>query len=109
MAVEAREKSGDWLEMWNRLYGVGGPFCKLFPEPRDRTAFVSTDEYRRINELMDQLPEKGKALPDASGKLLLRLPQSIHAALMVEAEAEGVSVNQLILAKCSAQLRAVVG
>ena len=35
-------------------------------------------------------------------------PRSVHAALIAEAKAEGVSLNQLCVAKLIAQLRAVV-
>jgi predicted HicB family RNase H-like nuclease len=38
----------------------------------------------------------------------VRLPRTVHAALLVEAEAEGVSLNQLCVAKLVAQLRSVV-
>ena len=38
----------------------------------------------------------------------IRLPRSVHAALLAEAKAEGVSLNQLCLSKLVAQLRAVI-
>ena len=44
----------------------------------------------------------------ASGAISLRLPQALHAALMNEAEQEGVSLNQLCLAKLAVQLREAV-
>jgi predicted HicB family RNase H-like nuclease len=39
---------------------------------------------------------------------LQRPARSVHGALLAEAKAEGVSLNQLCLAKLVAQLRAVV-
>lgn len=42
----------------------------------------------------------GKPEPP-SGKLLVRMPRSLHASLKSEADREGVSVNQLIVAKLS--------
>ena len=39
-----------------------------------------------------------------SGKLLLRLPKSLHSALADEARKEGTSMNQLILAKLAVTL-----
>ncbi len=44
---------------------------------------------------------------DFNGKILVCVPKSLHAALSHEAESEGVSLNQLIVAKLSAQLRDV--
>lgn len=43
-----------------------------------------------------------------SGKLLIRLPKSLHASLAREAEAEGVSMNQLMVAKLSVSLGRLV-
>jgi predicted HicB family RNase H-like nuclease len=40
--------------------------------------------------------------------VLVRLPRSVHAAMLAEAKAEDVSLNQLCVAKLVAQLRAVV-
>jgi predicted HicB family RNase H-like nuclease len=41
---------------------------------------------------------------EKSGKLLVRLPKSLHAALAEEAEREGVSLNHLIVAKLAQRL-----
>ena len=38
----------------------------------------------------------------------VRLPRSVHAALLAEAKVEGVSLNQPCLSKLVAQLRAVI-
>ena len=50
----------------------------------------------------------GPETEDASGQLRVRMPRSIHTALIEEAKAEGVSLNQLILSKITFQLRAMV-
>jgi predicted HicB family RNase H-like nuclease len=62
---------------------------------------------------MDTLPAPeikafGDLLANVNGAISVRLPRSVHAALLAEAEAEGVSLNQLCLSKLVAQLRAVV-
>jgi predicted HicB family RNase H-like nuclease len=44
----------------------------------------------------------------ANGAISVRLPRTVHAALLAEAKAEGVSLNQLCVAKLVTQLRAVV-
>jgi predicted HicB family RNase H-like nuclease len=44
----------------------------------------------------------------ANGAISVRLPRSVHAALLAEAKAKGVSLNQLCLSKLVAQLRAVI-
>ena len=62
---------------------------------------------------MDSLPrppdkEVRELVSSANGAISVRLPRSVHAALLAEAKAEGVSLNQLCLSKLVAQLRAVV-
>jgi antitoxin HicB len=41
------------------------------------------------------IPEPSPAVPDVSGKMLLRMPKSLHRDLAVQAEREAVSINQL--------------
>lgn len=96
-----------WVEANNAVYGPGGPFARLFPSATDRTAFAKTEASRRIDELIDRLPDPpvGPQRRDYSGKFNVRVPRSLHAALASEAEAEGVSLNQLVLAKLALHLQ----
>lgn len=101
----------NWVEFHNALFGIGGRLTELFPTQAERVAFGKTDEHRQIMELLEQLQGNDKeepAPPDASGRFVLRLPRSMHAALMAEAQAEGISLNQLCVAKLATQLRANV-
>ncbi len=112
----ARDRAGraaDWLELSNALFGVGGKATEVFPTEAERTAFCRTKEYKQIVALMDTLPQppiKGFAdlTATANGAISVRLPRSVHAALLAEAKAEGVSLNQLCVSKLVAQLRAVI-
>lgn len=45
------------------------------------------------------LEEFKRGLEDYSGKLVLRIPRSLHKALKEEAAVEGVSLNQYMLYK----------
>lgn len=45
------------------------------------------------------LEEFKRSLEDYSGKLVLRIPRSLHKALKEQAEIEGVSLNQYMLYK----------
>jgi len=53
--------------------------------------------------------EEGRAIPEpsteasASGQLLLRIPKSLHALLRREAQREGVSLNQHLVALLAAR------
>ena len=96
-----------WVEANNAVYGPGGPFARLFPSAAERTAFAKTEASRLIDELIDSLPEPpvGPQRREYSGKFNVRVPKSLHAALASEAEAEGVSLNQLVVAKLALHLQ----
>lgn len=49
------------------------------------------------------------ATPRKSGRFVVRLPKSLHAALEREAAAEGVSLNQLVVVKLSVGLGKLTG
>lgn len=111
----ARQKAAQtrsWIEFHNALFGMGGRCTELFPTQAERVRFGQTEEHRQIMELLEQLQgtdaDSAPPLPDASGRFVLRLPQSMHAALITEARAEGISLNQLCVAKLATQLRAQV-
>jgi predicted HicB family RNase H-like nuclease len=96
-----------WVEANNAIYGPGGPFTRLFPAAKDRLAFAKTEESQAIDELLDSLPEPevGPQRREFSGKFNVRIPKSLHAALVSEAEAEAVSLNQLVLTKLALHLQ----
>lgn len=113
-AREIAETSADWIAFHNALFGIGGRCAELFPTRAERTAFAATDEWREIMEIMGRLQDESgdrvfaAASASANGRVLVRLPKSLHAALIQEAEAEDVPMNQLIVSKLSAQLRSLV-
>ncbi|HEV3004831.1 MAG TPA: toxin-antitoxin system HicB family antitoxin [Pirellulales bacterium] len=96
-----------WVEANNAVYGPGGPFVRLFPTAADRAAFSKTSASRQIDELIDGLPEPPPSSQkrEFSGKFNVRIPKSLHAALAGEAAAEGVSLNQLVVAKLALHLQ----
>ena len=95
-----------WVEANNSIYGPGGRFVTLFPTKTDRVAFARTAESRKLDELIDNLPEPDvrSSREEYSGKFVVRVPKSLHAALAAEAEIEGVSLNQLVVVKLAVQL-----
>lgn len=112
-AEQHAKKAADRSELSNALFSPSGKATAAFATEAERTAFCKTQEYKRILALMDTLPlppvkEFVELAPSVNGTIRLRLPRSVHAALLAEAKAEGVSLNQLCLSKLVAQLRAVV-
>lgn len=103
-------------EFWNALCGIDGQLSQLFPTQSQRVAFSKTAEWKKFHELWQELQEHDKqsnrtfaaSTASANGTVILRLPKSVHTALIREAEHEGTSLNQLCVAKLSAQLAEVV-
>lgn len=98
-----------WADLSNALFDPEtGIVAKAFPTRGEREQFLRTKEYRAIRELIDEAQERTGfvegATPKKSGKFIVRLPRSLHAALDAEAEQEGVSLNQLVVTKLAVQM-----
>jgi hypothetical protein len=112
----AREEAGEvqtWADLSNFLFDPeDGLVAKAFPRRPERQKFMKTPEYKAIQQLITELQEKTGFIegmtPKKSGKFVVRLPRSLHAALEAEAEREGVSLNQLVVAKLSMQMSHLV-
>ena len=114
-AQQEARSAKTWVDLHNALFGIGGRCTEMFTTVKERTAFTKSKEHAQIMALMDKCrEEKGEPstkmvdlTENANGTILLRLPKSIHAALIAEAKLEGVSLNKLCLAKLATQLHAV--
>jgi hypothetical protein len=98
-----------WADLSNALFDpVSGLITRAYPTRSERERFLRTDEYRKIRKLLSDAIERSGlvegAVPSKSGRFVVRLPRSLHAALEQEAKREGVSLNQLVVAKLGAQL-----
>lgn len=115
-ARRLREKGLTWIEVSNALFGPGGKLTGLCPTEAERAALAKSAEFREILRVIeearddegDPIGSVGNWMATASGTTTLRIPKSLHAALLAEAEAEGISLNQLCLTKLAVQLRTAV-
>jgi len=103
-----------WADLSNSLFDPEtGLIAKAYPTREERAAFLQTEEYKRIRQLLHRAIERhglvDGATPKNSDRPVVRLPHSLHAALRREAAAEGVSLNELVVAKLSVQLGALLG
>jgi HicB family len=109
---EARRLAGttqSWADLSNALFSpVDGLLTSAYRSREARRRFMQTPEYAQIQRLLaDAINKFGLvegATPKKSGRFVVRLPRSLHAALEREADREGVSLNQLVVAKLAAQL-----
>jgi hypothetical protein len=108
-AQAAAESSTAWADLSNFLFNPDdGLIVKAYPTKREREAFLKTPEYQAIRGLLlEKMTQSGVvegATPEKSGRFVVRLPKSLHAALEREAAREGVSLNQLVVTKLAVQL-----
>ena len=108
-AEQAAQDTEAWADLSNFLFNpVDGLVSKAYPTREQKEALVKTDEYRKIRRLIEDSARRAglaeESGPKKSGRFVVRLPGSLHAALEREASLEGVSLNQLVLTKLAAQL-----
>jgi predicted HicB family RNase H-like nuclease len=113
-ADELARAAQSWADLSNALFNpVNGLITTAFPTPAEREKFIQTEQYKKILQMLsDAIDTHGLvegATPKKSGKFVVRLPQSLHVALEREAVREGVSLNQLVVAKLAAQLDRLAG
>lgn len=102
-----------WADLSNFVFDQeDGLLAGLFPSRPEREAFIKTPEFKEIRRIIDEVRVRtglvDGATPKKSGKFVVRMPRSLHAALEAEAEREGVSLNQLVVAKLSVQIGQMV-
>jgi predicted HicB family RNase H-like nuclease len=111
-ARELAKEVETWADLSNALFDpFNGVVTKAYPTHEEREAFMKTEEYKKILELLRHAIELYGLVEGAtpkSGRFVVRLPRSLHSALEREAGREGVSLNQLVVAKLAAQLSSLV-
>jgi hypothetical protein len=112
-ALELAPTCKNSMEFRNAIYGKDGKANELFSSQPERAAFLRTEESREIRKLSSKLPDPplqdvGDLLANGNLNIQVRVPRSVHDALVAEAATEGVSLEQLCLSKLVAQLRELV-
>ena len=96
----------NWMDFSNKYFGIGNPYVPK--KQSDRKEFIESTEYKEVQNMKFKLEEQQSDVTEPertySGAISLRVPKSLHRALIEEADQEGVSLNQLILAKITASL-----
>jgi len=108
-ARQEAAKVSTWADLSNFLFDPDdGIISTAYPVGPERKAFMKSPEYEAISQLIDEAQQRTGFIegmtPKKSGKFVVRMPRSLHAALEAEAEREGVSLNQLVVAKLSMQM-----
>ena len=103
-----------WADLSNALFDpLEGLIVYTFRNPKEREEFRKTDVYNELHALVENKMQVtgliSGATPKKSGKFVVRLPRSLHAALEKEAEIEATSLNQLVVTKLAVQLDNLAG
>ncbi len=93
----------DWVAFYREILGVGGLLDELFGTGEHRQLFERTEEYALIQQMVAKLREKSKMARDNGDEstrvITVRLPESLHEALLSEAYHHKTSMNQLCISK----------
>src|SRR5690242_15341504 len=85
-AEQAAREAESWADLSNALFSpVDGLVSRAYRTREAREAFVKTEEFRKIRQLVSDAIERfglvEGATPKKSVRFLVRLPQSLHRAL----------------------------
>ena len=102
-ALKLSRAARDWEVFFKQVMGVDGLIYKLFPTAELRRQFETTSEYVEIQHILAEMrsrPQK-RNLPDRekTKMITVRLPESLHAALIQEADELNTSMNKLCISK----------
>ena len=113
-AVQAEApKAESWADLSNFVFDQEeGILAGVFPTQAEREAFIATPEFKEIRRLIDEVRDRTGLVEGATPKrklpVTVNMPRPLHAALEAEAAREGVSLNQLVVAKLSMQMSHLV-
>lgn len=99
ISVHYSPEEGEFIALCSQFPRLSG-----FGETRGEAISILQDAIEMglemLKESNQKIPEPDE-LSEYSGKINLRLPKSLHQSLALEAEKEGISLNQLMVHKLS--------
>ena len=103
LALDIARQVSDWETFFRSMMGTGGVLEQLFPRREERSAFKRMPEYYEIQRIMarlrEQLNKRSKPDREVTRVITVRLPESLHSALMLEANDMNTSMNKLCISK----------
>jgi hypothetical protein len=108
-AKNLSDRAKTWADLSNAIFDpASGLIALTFRGCAERRKFRKTETYGALHSLVEQKMREtgvlGGSKTQKSGRFVVRLPRSMHAALELEAAGEGTSLNQLVLAKLAVPL-----
>jgi predicted HicB family RNase H-like nuclease len=92
----------DWVAFYREILGLHGVVRRRCSTRESLTHFEQTEAYRQIQQMLTRLRKKGPPAKDENDPtrvITVRLPKSLHDALMVEADEHHTTMNKLCISK----------
>jgi len=91
----------DWMKFYREVMGLHGMIRRAFPSFEEMAEFEQTETYREIHRMLTELrkqpPPKEKA--EETKVITVRIPQSLHEFLRIEAYEHHTTMNKLCISK----------
>ncbi|TWT86977.1 hypothetical protein [Neorhodopirellula pilleata] len=102
MAEEAFAKTGSWVVFYRELLGPGGVVDQLYDTPEARRYFEKSPQFADLLEMVTAIRSQDDSKAGAHEPervITVRLPRSLHAAAVREAEELELTINSYCLTK----------
>ena len=102
VAEELFNRRPSWVDFFREVFGWDGAVMRAFTNPQERDAFRETEEYIRLNAMLEELRQNEEAsVPrrEPTSTITVRLPRALHESLLEEAAQARMSLNRLCIAK----------
>jgi predicted HicB family RNase H-like nuclease len=102
LAQEAFVQTGYWVAFYRAILSAKGVVAKLFPSRAEQRHFQGSTEFAEIYKILTALREQDNEKSSAVEPLrtlTIRIPESLHEKLAMEATDLETSVNKLCISK----------
>lgn len=92
----------DWVKFYREVMGLHGLVRRAFPTMKSMAQFEQTETYRQIHRMVTELRSMAppEDLEEEETKVItVRIPQSLHEFLRIEACEHHTSMNKLCISK----------
>jgi len=92
----------DWVAFYREVLGLHGMVRRKYTTRESLTEFEQTEAYLQIQQMLTCLRKQGPPAKDEAEPtrvITVRLPKSLHEALVVEAHEHHTSMNKLCISK----------
>lgn len=92
----------DWVTFFREVLGIDGIVRKAFKSPEEMAQFETSEEHDQIQKMLTKLRERrgvSEKQTEPTHVITVRIPKSMHEALISEAKTKSTSMNKLCISK----------